>query len=144
MYAPFYIMAISKEDDIDAIWNGGFNYLFSKQIFNILEMIDNEVVRSYCDFGLQISRDHLVKEKIALLTILNRAGNIANIPKLTKYEEAWGIVSGYMHEAMETESKFYFDKLKADGKMPTAYNCHLESVMSVILNTIYNDKMPFF
>ncbi len=140
--AKIYLLQVSKKKDVESLWLAVYEYLFGDQITAILKIIDAEAVKSF-HFGLKISHDHLFKEKAAVLAILNRMGNLDQIPKKAGYEEVYKIFSGALRKVMETEALFYFNRLAATGKVKTMYNCHLESVVCAVLRAIYDGEIPY-
>jgi len=154
-HSLIYLKLVSKKKDLDGLYYGfgydkktnlftcSFNQLFSKQIEFISELIDQELIKTY-NFGLKLSREHVLKEKIAILTILNKMGNLCSIPEKFEWDEAWKIFSEILSVTMEKEKEFYFKKLsKKKNTVRAMYNCHLESVVAVVLRAIYGKEIPF-
>jgi len=147
LMARLWLMSISRKKDIELFWSSSslpLTHLFGDQIIAILKIIDAELIKSF-NFGLKISRDHVIKEKMAILIILNNLGNLGTITRRFSFEEARKIFSELVYHALEDKTKLYFEKLKRKGKVRSQYNCHIESVISAILQSIYNanGKIPY-
>jgi len=148
-----YLRSVSKKEDIDFFLNTRYDReknifinpcerLSIKQVLAIIESVDQEIIKSYL-LGLKISREHVIKEKIAILYIINELGNLHSIPKRFEFEEAMSIFSNKLFEIMKEEMLFYFQKLEKQGLIKNMYNCHLESVKDAILQAIYNKQFPY-
>ncbi len=140
--AWLYLKKVSRSKDKDDFWAAPYHRLMVEQIMAILDIIDEELVRSF-HYGLKISRDHVVKEKAAALSILNGMGELRLIPKRCDFDNVMRIFSELLGELMKNESEFYFQKLSKEGKVRTMYTCHLEAVRARILNAIYSGQLPF-
>jgi hypothetical protein len=139
-----YLKNVSRSKDIELFLIGyKFDKMFSDQIKAILKIIDSELIRSF-NFGLKISREHVLKEKTTFLFILNEMGNLHLIPKRWEFEEAIKIFGEFMYKALEGEVGFYFKKLSdKKGATRTMYNCHLEAATASVFRAIYNHQIPF-
>ncbi len=158
----FYMRSVSKRNDDEIIHGLGitrrddkhinsyddlhevmaYTRLFGKQIDAILKMIDEEIAKSY-QFGLKISREHVLKEKVMVLSILDRMGNLDSIPKRLEFAEAVEMFSEAMWGIMKEETAFYFEKLSRERRVRNMYNCHLEAVRNAILFAIYQKNLPY-
>lgn len=149
----FYLRSISKKEDWEIFWltrydkeNNRFitpyHWLPGKQIDAVLKIIDREIVKSY-QFGLKISREHMLKEKAVALAILDKMGYPGTVPERFKFEQARKMFSEAMSEIMKEELAFYFEKLGEEGRVRNMYNCHLESVRSAILHAVYHKELPY-
>ncbi len=127
-----YLSSISKKEDWEIFWSTRYDKdsnrfitpyhrLTGKQIDAVLKIIDREIVKSY-QFGLKISRDHMLKEKAVALTILDKMGNLGAIPDRFEFEEAIKIFSEAMSEMMKEELAFYFEKLSKENRVRSMYN----------------------
>jgi hypothetical protein len=140
-----YLKNVSRKKDFYSIVYSGYQYtrLLDEQARAILEIIDKEIMKSF-EFGLKLSREHVLKEKVVFLYILNEMGSLRLIPKRWEFEEAMKIFGEFMYKAMKDEVDFYFEKLnKKKRATRTMYNCHLEEARSSIFRAIYNHQIPF-
>jgi hypothetical protein len=144
--SKLYLGSVSKKEDENLFWaseNCNLERLLGEQIIAILKIIDEELLISY-KFGLKLQRDHVLKEKAALLSILNKFGSLALIPRRLTFEEAKKCMFDALYLIMKEEVEFYFNQVRKGG-VKTAYNCHIESIASTLLHSIYNPtgKIPY-
>lgn len=157
--AYFYIRDVSRRDDTEIIVGGTrfdketnsfvhpCDRLSLKEIEAMLKIVDEELIRSY-HFGLKISREHVLREKTAILFLLNEMGNLYAIPKRFEFEEVISLFSRGLRVLLSEELFFYFEKLKkiseANKKkniVRSMYNLHLLSVYVAIFRSIYGETL---
>jgi hypothetical protein len=145
--AKLWLRSVSRKEDLGLFWDSSslvLERLLGKQIEAILNIIDDELIKSF-GFGLKISREHVLKEKVAVLKVLNSLGSLHMMPRRFNYEEARELFLKSIYDIMEDENKFYFEKLEKKSGVKTRYNCHIEAVTFSVLNSIYNPngKIPY-
>lgn len=131
-----------REDEVEKFL-GGFHRLSQRQIERIIGIINEEVKRSE-ETGFRINEDHILKEKVAVLTILDEAGGVWSIKKVG-FDEARKRFSERLYTIMEGEMEYYFEKIKSNRGTDSnlAYNCHLDALTGHILNIIFNGELDF-
>ncbi len=142
IFARAYLKSVSPEKDKRLFWEENYPHLLGEQIFAILRIIDKEVFKSY-EFGLELSHEHLLKEKAAVFCILNKMGDLLSIPKKFEWEEAWKNFTELFLALLQEEIKFYFEKYKNTNKVKNMYNRHLETVAVAVLRAVYDRGLPY-
>ncbi len=144
-----YLRKVIKKGDLDFLLTGyQFSRLFGKQIEEILEIIDKEVLISF-RFGLKLSHEDVLKEKTLVLVFINSLGNIHLIPGRIKLDRAIYLFGELMNTSLSDQIDFYFDKYSSLEKrrkkmiVKNMYNCHLEMVKTSVLRAVYNKKLFF-
>lgn len=144
-----YLKYVIRRKDLDFFWALPLPRLTGDQIYAILKIVDAEVAKSFCS-GLIITRQHVLKEKTAVLAALNVMGNLNLIPKEFErygdrsFEAALGVLSRAVLHVMRDEIKFYFEKLsKKRTATRTMYNIHLETMCNSVMHAIYNGALPY-
>lgn len=141
-----YIKKVSKARDLhdidDTLFFGNSSTtnrcaLAFKEIAWVQSMVDQAVLKSF-GFGLKIDREHVIKEKMTLLCLLNSAGRLIDIPKNYEFHEIMGIFSEAISEEMENEMTLYHQRLGGKkNAVRNMYACHLEDIRTNILREIY-------
>jgi hypothetical protein len=144
--AELWLASVSRREDLEMFWSSGhlpLERLLGDQIIAILKIIDTELLVSF-GFGLKISRKDVVKEKMAVLKILNSIGSLGTIADRFTFETSRNFVLECLYQAMADEAEYYFKKAKK-GEVKNKYNCHLEAVVASILHSIYNPdgRIPY-
>jgi hypothetical protein len=146
LMAKLWLMSVSKKKDVKLFWSPSplqFTHFTKDQVIAIFKIVDEKLVESF-NFGLKISRNHVIKEKTAILTILNVMGSIQTITRLFNFEEARRFFLKSIYQILGDETKFYFEKWKEKNGVKNKYNCHIEAAAFSVLQSIYNadGKIP--
>jgi len=157
--AWFYLHSVSTKKDREEFWAPANHYeeknlsitllvtplyrLFGRQIEAILDIIDQEIVKSFRQTGLKISHEHVLKEKWTILALINELGNPITIPDNLSEQETVDLFSKTISETMKDEKAFYFEELGKKRQTQNSYNDHLESVRNAVLEAIYDKKLPY-
>ena len=125
---------------------GGFNFLFSRQIEYIIDVINEELQKSR-EFGLILKPEDECKEKIVILTIFNKWGQTLNKrgPGYTnvEYEGVLRDLNAVARELLARELKHYFEATSVE-ETRNRYNCHLESVITRLSKDFLDRKCAFW
>ena len=106
----------------------------------IIEIVDDEIARS-AEFGLKISKKHQSKEKQVILLAVRELKRIKELCNGLTFGALFQLFFGVVSVALENEARYYFEKLKKEGRVANMYQCHLSSVVGHILNAIYNREL---
>ena len=144
--SELWLASVSRREDVEMFWSSGslpLERLAGDQIIAILKIVDTELLVSF-GFGLKISRNDVIKEKAAVLKILNSIGGLGTMPDRFAFETSKAFVLECLYQVMADETKSYFKKAKKD-EVKNKYNCHIEAVVVSILQSIYNPdgKIPY-
>lgn len=125
---------------------GGFNFLFSKQIEYIINVINEELEKSRA-FGLALRPKDEFKEKVVILTIFNQWGQTLNKrgPSFTsqEYEHTIRDLQEMARKLLGKELWYYFEATPL-GETRTRYHCHLESVVTRLAKDFMERKCTFW
>jgi hypothetical protein len=125
---------------------GGFNFLFSRQIEYIIDVINEELKKSR-GFGLILTPEDELKEKIVILTIFNKWGQTLNKrgPSFAakEYEQVIRDIQEGTRTLLKKELRKYFEATPP-GETKTRYNCHLESVATRLARDFMDRKCVFW
>lgn len=140
-----YMRKVSPRKDVDTIiWGDfgrSFERLFSTQVEGVLQIVDNEVAKSY-DHGLKLDHQDVLHEKLALLTVLNSMGSLHLYPQRYTFDEAMRRLDEALNVFLAEARGKYFDRLEAAGITPhNMYDCHLLSLKGRLMNGIYNGEV---
>ena len=106
----------------------------------IIEIVDDEIAKS-AEFGLEISQEHQLKEKYVILLAIDELTNISGPSGFLTFDLMIEFFHGAISTALEDELRYYFDKLKKEGRTANMYQVHLHCVAGHILNAIYNREL---
>ncbi|MCF7835775.1 MAG: hypothetical protein K9M15_01505 [Candidatus Marinimicrobia bacterium] len=137
-----YRKFVLRKEDNDVLCLGSYSRLLIGQIKPILEIVDNEAVESFHG-GLTLSRKDLVREKIVILTVLNKLGNPHFIRRNYDYPIALRALTKHFFAELERGNRFYFGKLKTHKKLKTLYHYHVSAVLESILDAIHKGEIPY-
>jgi hypothetical protein len=121
-----------------------YKLLSANQISHILDVIQEEVVESD-KFGLIIQPEHLLNEKIILLTVFNQWGQALNkIGEkdnvfLNHFERIVSYLADLIFDLLSEEVKYYFDHA-LPGEVKNRYNCHLSVLIPRLVRDFFNQK----
>jgi hypothetical protein len=134
-----------KTETYKKYWTVHLPHLSSHQIELIVAMVI-EGARLSRSYGLFIRQTDLDHETVFFLALINLYGGPQSISTGFTYEDFRRLSSKALFEEMGSISEYYFNKIKTSKpkitKSDNAYNCHLEDVLSRIVNAIFNDKIP--
>ncbi len=106
----------------------------------IIEIIDDEIAKS-AEFGLEILKEHQLKEKQVMFLAVRELKRIKELCDGLTFAAMLQLFFGVISVTLENEARYYFEKLKKEGRMANMYQCHISSVAGRILNAIYNREL---
>lgn len=114
-----------------------------KIIRHILGLIDEEIARTFNDYGQSISPNDAVKEKIALLVVFNWLGGSHETKNdlATQKSLLFAVYLNHALICLKEQARYYFQQLRFGSGSKLWYHCHLESVISRILDDVANGEI---
>ncbi|MDD5290235.1 MAG: hypothetical protein PHT40_03510 [Patescibacteria group bacterium] len=137
----------SRQRQKEAEWfwqNKNFCFLSGNQIYYILDVIQKEVAVS-AKFGLIIQPEHLLKEKIIIMAVFNKNGQILNqfTEKNSYNDNLYSSTANFLVDMvcklLSEEIGYYFDHTPP-GEVKNRYNCHLSVLVAHLIRDFVDQK----
>ena len=118
-------------------------FLPFQHIQELVRLVIDEARKSR-KFGLYLSKEHLEKEELFFLAIINRMWGVWHIRKIIHPEDVRRLISDLMWEHFKEEISYYFLLAQQQKEaVLNKYNCHLECVRERLIREIYTPNKKF-
>lgn len=134
----------NPEKEANRFFTSSLHHLLFDHIKEIVRIVVDEV-RASRKFDLYIEKEHLEKEELFFLTVVDGLGGIWHMQRVVPFDDAQRRISELMWNHFEPELRHYFELAKRRNEsVRNKYNCHLESVRNGLLREIYQASNKAF